>query len=136
MANLVFPKFITAMMKADRDFDLMDIRVIPYDTASYTYSAAHDFLDDFTAGARKATAVALASETVGVVADGVFDAADISITGVTGTVNGLMAYDHTGTESTSALVVKWDTSITGLPATLAAGTLAVAWNAGGLIAAA
>lgn len=133
MANLFFPKSCTALLKADLDFDTMDVRVIPYDTASYTYSAAHDFLDDLTAGARKATAVALSSETVGTVADGVFDAADINITGVTGTVNALAAYNHTGTEGTSHLLAKWDASITGLPATLTAGTLAITWHATGII---
>lgn len=88
MANLVFPKARTSLLKADLDFDTMDTRIIPIDTASYTYSAADDFLDDVAGGAIKATAVALSSETVGTVAEGAFDAADLNITSVTGTVNG------------------------------------------------
>jgi hypothetical protein len=131
VANLFFPLSATALIKADLDFDTMDCRVVPYDTATYTYSATHDFLNDHSGAV--ATAVALASETVGVVGNGVFDAADISITGVTGPANALLLYNHTGTSSTSHLLAKWDASITGLPATLTAGTLAVTWHATGII---
>ena len=76
-------------------------------TKTYTYSSAHDYLDDVTAGGRVAT-VTLASKTT---TGGAFDSADPTFTAVASgsTVTGLWLYKDTGTESTSPLIAYFDT---------------------------
>ncbi len=79
-----------------------DIRVILLDS-SYTYSSAHDFLDDISAGSRVAVSGALAGKSV---TGGIFDATDVPFTGLTGdAITQGYYYKHTGTESTSRLLI-------------------------------
>lgn len=105
-----------------------DIRVILIDTADYTVLIdTHDFLDDVPAGARVAVSGALASKTTTL---GVFDAADITFSSVTGDVSeALIIYQHTGTDATSELIAYID-SATGLPVTPNGGDITVTWDSG------
>jgi hypothetical protein len=75
--------------------------------STYTYSSAHDFLDDVTATHRAAT-VTLASKTT---TGGVFDSADPTFTAVASgsTITGIWLYKDTGVESTSTLIAWYDT---------------------------
>ena len=104
--------------KMDLDWDAQDFRIILGDAADYTVSIdADDFLNDVPSGARVATSGALASKTKTL---GVADAADVTLTSVTGDPSEfIVIYQHTGTESTSALVAYIDTA-TGLPVKVAA----------------
>ena len=130
MANALYPSFKQALLGADIDMEAVDIRAILIDTADYTYSSAHDFLDDVAAGAREEVSADLASKTI---ASGVFDAADITFSSTAGDAcEALILYVHTGVDATSRLIAYIDTA-GGLPATLG-GDVSVRWNAGGIFA--
>jgi hypothetical protein len=73
MANAIYPKFKEALLQGDIALDTANVKAVLVDLADYTYSAAHDFLDDVAAGGRVATSGNLASKTF---TDGVFDSAD------------------------------------------------------------
>jgi len=77
-------------------------------TKTYTYSSAHDYLDDVSAGYRVATATLASKTTTG----GAFDSADPVFTAVASgsTVTGLWLYKDTGTDSTSPLIAWYDTN--------------------------
>lgn len=116
---------------ADGDIDLLadDIRIILIDTADYTVDlATHNALDDVAAGARVATSAALTGKTT---TDGVFDHDDVAIANVTGdTVEAVVYYKHTGTESTSQLIAYVDSASSGLPLTPNGGAVTVQPDAG------
>ena len=128
MANAIYP--ITKKAFLDGGIDLLtdDIRAILVDGADYTYSAVHDFLDDVPAGARVAVSGAMTSkDTTG----GVFDAADVTWTSVTGDISEIIIlYRHTGVESTSELILYLDTNVTGIPVTPNGGDITVTWDSG------
>ena len=137
MANAVYPKFKEALLKDTAAFDLsaggVDVRVILIDLADYTYDVAHNMLDDVPAGARVAVSTALASKTVSTA--GVFDAADKTLSAVTGDVSeAIIIYQHTGTESTSQLICFLDTGVTGLPVTPNGSDITLTFNASGIFA--
>ncbi len=116
MVAVVYPKYKEAILQEGANSDLLTetVKVILIDLADYTYSAAHDFLDDVAAASRVATSAALGTKTV---TDGVFDAADTTFTAATGDQSeALIGYIDTGVEGTSRLV--WfDDGSTGLPIT-------------------
>lgn len=132
MANAIFPKYKEALLDGSSNTDLNDgdVRVILVDSADYTYSSAHDMLDDVAAGARVSVSTALQNTSV---TNGLFDADDITLSSVTGDqAEALIIYIHTGTESTSRLVAFIDTGVTGLPVTPNGGDINLAWNASGI----
>lgn len=131
MASALYPAFKAALLAADLDVLADNIKVVLVDTADYTYSAAHDFLDDVPAGARVATSGNLASKTA---TGGVFDAADVTLTAVTGDPSeALIIYKDTGSAATSNLIAYID-SATGLPVTPNSGDVTISWNASGIFA--
>lgn len=114
----------------DGDIDLLndDIRAILLDTGADAFNAADDFLDDIAAGARIGVTGALQSKTT---TGGTFDAADITISAVSGaTVEAVILYKHTGTESTSNLICFID----GLTLTPDGTDVTIAWNGSGIFA--
>lgn len=132
MANAIYPLYKEALLDNAANIDLNDgdVRVILIDAADYTYSAAHDFLDDVPAGARVATSGALTSTTV---TAGTFDADDVTLSSVSGDPSeALIIYIHTGVESTSRLVAYLDTGVTGLPVTPNGGNITITWDASGI----
>lgn len=131
MANVVYPEAREAFLQGNLDLD-GDIRAIIVDGADYTYNAAHDFLDDIPSGARVGTSGALQNKTFN---GGVFDADNITITGVTGDpVEIIVGYLHTGVESTSRLIWYMDSASAGLPLTPNGGDVTITWNASGIFA--
>ena len=134
MSSTLYPKFKEALLNADLDVIADNIKVVLVDTADYTYSAAHDFLDDVPSPARVATSGNLGSKTA---TNGVFDAADITFTGVTGDPSeALIIYKDTGTAATSNLICYIDT-VSG-PAALSvtpnSGDITISWNPSGIFA--
>ena len=106
MANAVYPKGKKAILDGDVDFLTDTIKIVLVD-ATYTYSTAHDFLDDIAAGDRVATSAALSSKTT---TDGAFDAADVTFTSLTGnTVTSWVLFKDTGSAATSQLIAYFDT---------------------------
>jgi len=128
MANAIYDKGRQAFMEGEIDMDDDDIRVVLVDTDDYTHSiSAHDNLDDIPAGARIAVSAALGSTDV---TDGVFDAADVTFSSVTGDqAEALVIYKHTGVEGTSKLIAYIDVA-TGLPVTPNGGDITVTWDNG------
>lgn len=128
MANALYNKGREGFLDGSIDWDTDDIRCILIDTADYTVDlATHDNLDDVPGDARVATSGALTSKTV---TDGVADAADVTLSSVTGdTCEAIVIYKHTGTESTSRLIAYIDTA-TGLPVTPNGGDITIQWDAG------
>lgn len=128
MANALYNKGREGFLDGNIDWDTDDIRCILIDTADYTVDlATHDNLDDVPGDARVATSGALTSKTV---TDGVADAADVTLSSVTGdTCEAIVIYKHTGTESTSRLIAYIDTA-TGLPVTPNGGDITIQWDSG------
>jgi hypothetical protein len=131
MANALYDKFKEECLSraATPDLSSDDIRLALIDLADYTFSAAHDFLDDVPAGARVATSsAALGSQTV---TGGVFDAADEVLSSVSGDESeALILYFHTGVDATAKLIAFIDTGVTGLPVTPNGGDINVNWDSG------
>lgn len=127
MANLLYPTFKHAAYDGTGiNLGSADVRAILIDVADYTYSAAHDMLDD-VAGASRVATVALTGESW---SGAVFDASNATFTAVTGDPSeALILYIHTGTESTSRLIAYIDTA-TGLPVTPNGGDITVTWDDG------
>lgn len=128
MANALYGLGREAFLGGDLDWDAQDFRVILVDAADYTANInVDDMLDDITAGARVAVSSALGSKTKTL---GVADAADVTFSAVTGDQSELLViYQHTGTSSSSRLVVYID-SATGLPVTPNGGDIEVQWDDG------
>lgn len=128
MANALYDFGREGFLAGDIDWDANDIRLILIDEADDTIDlAADDNLDDRAVAARVATSGAFASKTT---AAGVADAADVTLSTVTGDVSeSIDIYKHTGTESTSRLIANIDTA-TGLPVTPNGGDIVVQWDNG------
>ena len=131
MANVIYPKakesFISQNPSIDLDADTIKIALI--DTGAYTYSAAHQYWNA-ASGAVVGTPATLSSKTV---TNGVFDAADVTISAVTGnTAEALIIYKDTGTGSTSPMIAYIDTGVTGLPFTPNGGDCNITFNASGI----
>ena len=136
MANALYPLWKQQLIQAGANSALTGtIKVVLVDTATYTYSAAHQFYSSVTG---VPTSVAAAPPTLGskTFANGVFDAADITFSGVTLGANceALIIYSDTGTPSTSPLIAYLDSGITGMPVTPNGGDINVVWNASGIFA--
>jgi hypothetical protein len=132
MANALYPSFKKLCLDGDIDLLTDDIRAVLVDLADYTYSAAHDMLDDVASGARVDVTASLGSKTT---TGGVFDSADTVFAAATGDVSeAVILYKHTGTDSTSPLIAFYDTGVTGLPVTPNTGDINVAVNGSGWFA--
>lgn len=128
MANLIYPKAKEAFLSGSINLSSDTIKCQLIDTNDYTYAATDDYLADVAAAARVGTAVTLASKTV---TDGVFDAADITFSTVTGDVSeALLIYKDSGSEASSNLIALLDTAQSGLPVTPNGGDIDVTWDNG------
>lgn len=128
MASVVYASAKAKFLTAGLNLATLNIKAVLVDTAQYTFSAAHDFLDDVPSGARVATSGNLASKTT---TGGVFDAADVTFTAVTGaTVEAVIIYNDTGTASTSDLIAFIDSASSGLPFTPNGGDCQLVFDGG------
>jgi hypothetical protein len=116
MANKLYPKSKKQFLQAGIDLASLNVRAILVDAGAYTYDDAHDFLDDIPSGARIAVSGNLSNKAFG--DNGSFDSDDPTFTGVSGaSIEAIVLYVHTGTDSTSRLIMYQDTGVTGLPLT-------------------
>jgi hypothetical protein len=130
MASAVYPKAKESFLKADLDLD-STVRAVLIDTGTYTYNAAHDNYDDLSGVVGSESGV-FGSKTF---TNGVFDAADITFTAVSGaTVEAIVIFLDTGTPSTDKLIAYIDSASAGLPVTPNGGDIVVTWNASGIFA--
>jgi hypothetical protein len=127
MANAWYAKGKQHLLDGDIDISADTIKAVLVDGADYTPNlATDDALDDIPSGGRVATGT-LASKTT---TDGVFDAADLTLTAVTGDPSEYVAiYKDSGVASTSWLMLLIDTA-TGLPVTPNGGDISIAWDNG------
>lgn len=115
------------------DLDTDDIRCWLYDETADARNLADQDFADIIAGARIAVSTDLATKTVGVVADGIFDHANFVFVGVTGaSVESIGYWAFNATESIAPLLWVLD-SATGLPVTPNGGDITWAPAAGGVI---
>ena len=130
MANKLYPKTKKQFLQASIDLAAVNVRAILIDTGAYTYDDAHDFLDDITSGARIAVSGNLTNKAFG--DDGSFDSDDPTFTAVSGaSIEAILLYVHTGTDSTSRLIMYQDTGVTGLPLTPDGSDVQITVDAGG-----
>lgn len=129
MANAIYPKYKEAILQSAANSSLAAgvVKVALVDTATYTYSAAHEFQTSLTGVI--GTPATLASKTM---VNGAFDSADPTMTAVSGaTGEALVIFIDTGSTATSRLVAFLDTGFTGLPVTPSGSDITIAVNASG-----
>jgi hypothetical protein len=128
MANALYDRGRQAFLEGTIASLTDNIKCVLVDTATYTVNlATHQFLSDIPAGERVATSANLGTKTT---AAGVFDAADVVFSAVTGDVaEALVIYKDTGVAATSPLIAYIDTA-TGLPVTPNGGDITVTWDSG------
>jgi hypothetical protein len=137
MANAHYNPFKQALLGSEsHDLDADDIRAILVDSADYTFSAAHDFLDDIAAGARVAVSAALSGKSV---TNGTFDTSDFAWSTVTGDQSeAVVLYNHdgngAGADAARQLMTFYDTGMTGMPVTPSGGNINFVVHASGWFA--
>lgn len=125
--------FLGNPIHSTTDLDTDDIRIFGYDEGSDALNLADEDLNDITTAARVFVSANLTTKTVGVVGDGIWDFANETVSAVTGSsVESLVVYKHTGTNTTSPLILNLD-SWTGLPLTPNGGDVVLAPAAGGVL---
>ena len=130
MANALYVKWKQALLEftANNDLDGQTVKVALV-TAGYTYNSADQYYSSVSA-AVVGTPQTLGTKTF---TNGVFDAADVLFTSVTGAqVVALVIYIDTGNAATSPLVAFIDTGVTNLPVTPNGGDIAITWSASGI----
>ncbi len=130
MANAIYPIYKKALLDGSSNISLSGgtVKVALIDTGTYTYNAAHDFLNDISG-------VVGTAQTIGTVTTtgGLFDGDNVTFTAVSGaSVEALIIYIDTGSSATSRLVSYIDTGVTGLPVTPNGGDISITWNASGI----
>jgi hypothetical protein len=117
MANALYPKTKAQFMKGTIDLSSvsLNMKVISLDTASYTYSAAHEFVSDLGGIIKRSNN--LTGKTVNLTT-GAFDSDDPTMQSVTGAdIDALVLVIDTGSDATSRLVMYQDTNISTVPFT-------------------
>ena len=132
MANDMYAPGRENFWNGNIDFTTDTINWILVDAADYTRNlATHNAYDDITVAGRVGTETALTSKTVGTVSAGTIDAANSTMSSVTGdpTEEVVMWMDSGGAESTQLLMINWDTSVSATPN---GGDITAQWNASGI----
>lgn len=131
MANAIYPKAKEKFLDALIDMPTDTIKIALIDTGAYTYNSADEFWSS-ASGAIVGTAATLASKTI---TGGVFDAADVTFTSVSGvSVEALIIFKDTGSAATSPLIMYIDVAASGLPVTPNGNNIDVQFNASGIFA--
>jgi hypothetical protein len=128
MANTLYDFARQRFLEAQLNWMTDTIKVLLVDTGAYTpQTSVHQYLSDIPTSARIAGPITLtAKATTGGAADG----ADVTFPSVTGaSIEAIVIYADTGTESTSPLIAYIDTA-TGLPITPNGGDIIVTWDNG------
>ena len=128
MANTLYDFARQRFLEAQLNWLTDTIKVILVDTGAYTpQTAVHQYLSDISASSRIAGPITLTAKTT---TGGAADAADVTFTSVSGpSIEAIVIYMDTGTESTSPLIAFIDTA-TGLPITPNGGDIIVTWDNG------
>jgi hypothetical protein len=133
MANTAFNKFKEGLLNAAYDLNTATIKCAF--VRGYTFDATDEFVSDIVAtGTINGTSAALGSPTI---TDGVFDAADTTITTTANaTDHGLLVFQSSAVtggadvaQSAQRVIAYYDTG-TGLPIQPGTGSVAVTWDSG------
>lgn len=125
MSSALYDKGREGFLDGSIDWDTDTIKACLVDTGTYTFNAAHDFLDDVSGIVATSGALSGKSAT-----GGVADASDVTFSAVSGSsVEAIILYKDTGSAATSRLIAYIDTG-TGLPVTPNGGDITVAWDNG------
>jgi hypothetical protein len=131
MANAIYPKAKEAFLDALIDLPSDTIKIALIDTGTYTYNSTDQYWSS-ASSAIVGTAATLASKTI---TNGVFDAADVTFSSVSGvSVEALIIYKDTGSAATSPLIMYIDVAASGLPVTPNGNNIDVQFNASGIFA--
>jgi len=139
MANAIYPKYKTELLKGTAGYDLdaaegtTGVFAALIDTGTYTYSAAHAFYSDLSGIG--GTPVEITTKTVGSVSEATFDGDNITWLSVAGTVTyeAIVLYrKNAGANTTWPLVAYIDTGVTNLPVTSNGGDITTSWHASGI----
>lgn len=128
MANTLYDFARQRFLEAQINWMTDVVKVILVDTGAYTpQTAVHQYLSDIPTSARIAGPVTMTGKAT---TGGAADASDVTFTAVSGTsIEAIIIYVDTGTESTSPLIAFIDTA-TGLPITPNGGDIIVTWDNG------
>ena len=128
MANTLYDYARQRFLEAQINWMSDTIKVILVDTGSYTpNTASHQYLSDVSGSARIAGPITLTNKAT---TGGAAVQADCTFTAVSGvSIEAIVIYKDTGTESTSPLIAYIDTA-TGLPITPNGGDIIVTWDNG------
>jgi hypothetical protein len=126
MANALYTKGKENLLSGVIDMTNDDIKAVFVDGADYSPTlATDDELADIPVGARVATSGALQSKTF---TDGVFDAADITVSAVSGDqFEYIVLYDDTSSGDKLIAIID---SATGIPCTPNGGDITIQWDSG------
>jgi hypothetical protein len=119
--------------RVDADTDTLKAAFVDEGTA--TPAAGNVFVTSFSTALIPAFAsmVTLTSPTAGVVAAGVFDAADTTFTALSGaSVEGIVIIKNVTVVGDSPNLAYFNTGVTGLPFTPSGGDVTIQWNASGI----
>lgn len=129
MSNRKYPKGREAFARGLVDWETDPLGVVAVD-AGYTYSDAHDNLDDVAGGSRLFTFTPTGADAT----DGILDLADHTepLVPLGDTIRGLVIFLDTGVEATSRLLVfideRSDTTPLSIPTT--GGNVEIVWPNG------
>ena len=132
MANALYAKAKESLLKGEFALDVDNLKVALVDTNDYTVNlATHQFLTDVTGAGIVATSANLTGVTV---TNGVLDASDVTLSGVSGDPSEtLVIYQDTGVAGTSRLLAYVDTWSSANPVTPNGGDITIQWNASGIL---
>ena len=122
----------------DFDADGIDVSLLDQTDSGAIVAATSDYgsvdTADVVADRADSSDVPLLSKTVGVIATGVFDAADVTFNSITGdAADYLVLYKFDATPANAPLIVTWDSATTGIPVTPNGGDITVTFNASGIL---
>jgi hypothetical protein len=128
MANTLYDFARQRFLEAQLNWMTDTIKTILVSTSSYTpQTGIHQYLSDIPTSARVTPPVTLTGKAT---TGGAADAADCTFTSVSGpSIQAIVIYADTGTESTSPLIAYIDTA-TGLPITPNGGDIIITWDNG------
>src|SRR3989304_2930968 len=136
MANALFTSYKVLMLGSGTLADYNDdtIKAMFVDHADDTpVAATDDNIDDILSAARVPATASCPTLGTKTTPSGTADAADSTFTSLSGDpVESLILFKDTGTESTSSLMVFFDTFASGMPLTPNGGNVTVQWNASGI----
>lgn len=127
MSNFMYDEAKERILDGTIDLAADDIRVALVDATYSPNQSADEFLSTLSS-AIVARSGALASKTF---ANGAFDAADTTVSAVTGAeVTQIVVFKHTGSDATARLILHFDTGVTGLPFTPSGADVPITWSNG------